>query len=105
MPLSEQWFRDTHPRIHQNDIRALPGAIKWLWHATTPGGRRLPPVLLTAKCLLEAPSWRGMQVAGMVDSGQLQVEGLVPSGMNNMYKMPVHIYCFGAPDDGPTARP
>ncbi len=45
-----------------------------------------------------------MQVAGLVDSGMMQVEGLAPSGKNNIYKMPVHIYCFGAPDDGETAR-
>jgi len=44
-------------------------------------------------------------VAGLVDSGMMQVEGLAPSGKNNIYKMPVHIYCFGAPDDGKTARP
>ena len=40
-----------------------------------------------------------------MDRGTMQVEGLVPSGSNNLYKMPVHIYCFGAPDDAPTARP
>ena len=45
-----------------------------------------------------------VQLAGMVDSGQLQIEGLVPSGTNNMYKLPAHIYCFGAPDDGPAVR-
>jgi hypothetical protein len=47
---------------------------------------------------------RKAQVAGMVDSGMLQIEGLVPGGVTNIFKMPVQIYCFGAPDDGPAVR-
>ena len=37
----------------------------------------------------------------MVDSGMMQIEGVVPSGVTNMYKMPVQVYCFGAPNNGP----
>ena len=40
----------------------------------------------------------------MVDSGMIQIEGLVPGGVTNMYKMPVQVYCFGAPDAGPEVR-
>ena len=38
------------------------------------------------------------QVAPMVDQGLFQLEGMVPWGNNNTYKMPVNVYVFGPPD-------
>ncbi|GAB4821905.1 hypothetical protein N2152v2_008951 [Parachlorella kessleri] len=37
-------------------------------------------------------------LAPLVDAGLLHLEGLVPRGNNNVYSMPVHLYCFGEPD-------
>ena len=34
----------------------------------------------------------------MVDQGLFQLEGMVPWGTNNTYKMPVNVYVFGPPD-------
>ena len=34
----------------------------------------------------------------MVDQGLFQLEGMVPWGTNNTYKMPVNVYAFGPPD-------
>ena len=39
-----------------------------------------------------------VQVAPMVDQGLFQLEGMVPWGNNNTYKMPVNVYVFGPPD-------
>lgn len=38
------------------------------------------------------------QVAPLVDQGLFQLEGMVPWGNNNTYKMPVNVYVFGPPD-------
>ena len=34
----------------------------------------------------------------MVDQGLFQLEGMVPRGTNNTYKMPVNVYVFDPPD-------
>ena len=39
-----------------------------------------------------------MQVAPMVDQGMFQLEGMIPWGNKNTYKMPVNVYVFGQPD-------
>ena len=39
-----------------------------------------------------------VQVAPMVDWGMFQLEGMVPWGNKNTYKMPVNVYVFGQPD-------
>ena len=39
-----------------------------------------------------------MQLAPLVDAGLLHLEGLVPRGNNNVYSMPVRLYCFGEPE-------
>lgn len=46
----------------------------------------LPPTCPPARCRL--------QLSPLVDQGKLYLEGLVPRGTNNVYKMPVHLYAF-----------
>ncbi|KAI7841955.1 hypothetical protein COHA_004482 [Chlorella ohadii] len=38
-------------------------------------------------------------LAPLVDQGSLHLEGLVPRGAHNIYKIPIHIYCFGTADN------
>lgn len=36
-----------------------------------------------------------LQIASMLDSGSLRIEGVMPGGAKNAYTLPLDVYCFG----------